>query len=331
MKTKFAVLAAFFQVSAFAQSSVTLYGVVDLSYGKTTGSTFQQYSAAHGGSHFGFRGTEDLGGGLRAHFDLQTNNFDASNGAASGLNFTRFSWVGLSGGFGEVKLGRNASSATQSQVPFDINVVPVTSAPYVVAISPVTWYGSSRRDAQIQYLSPTVNGLNAGVSWIPAGTNSPRDKARTSVRVNYAQGPWAAGAVAETAKTDENRTAYAVGASYDGGHFKVTGGYAVAEKAQPKYTPPASGVAATFAGASAANPSGDGGGQGYYAGIAAPFGATRLGAQYARNTASDTTALELFAQYALSKRTYLYTDVVRVDFAKATDITRYHAGIVHRF
>ncbi|RQO47193.1 porin, partial [Variovorax sp. KBW07] len=104
---------------ASAQSSVTLFGVIDagVSYQSATSrdpvtgasSKQSQWSLANSGynsSRIGFRGTEDLGGGLAASFWLEApiSNDDGANGIS---NFNRRSTVSLSGGFGEVRLGRD--------------------------------------------------------------------------------------------------------------------------------------------------------------------------------------------------------------------------------
>jgi predicted porin len=132
---------------ASAQSSVTLFGVVDASISNySTKSTWQptnpftiqpftvqpglkqsQTSLANSGynsSRLGFRGTEDLGGGLAASFWLEAgiNNDDgrgAGSGTAGGLVFNRRSTVSLSGGFGEVRLGRDYTPTFWNDTVFD--------------------------------------------------------------------------------------------------------------------------------------------------------------------------------------------------------------------
>jgi predicted porin len=118
-KTAFALAAlALVASSAQAQSSVTVYGIIDLgltyssnvSRGTTPGSNGSRFSVDSGDlstSRIGFRGTEDLGGGLKAIFQLE-NGFNADDGsmATAGTLFDRKSVVGLSGGFGTVTLGR---------------------------------------------------------------------------------------------------------------------------------------------------------------------------------------------------------------------------------
>ena len=124
-----AVLAA--AGAASAQSSVTLFGVVDatLAFGKGNGvgssNKTQLTNSGYNSSRLGFRGTEDLGGGMSASFWLEagmandngegaptnTNNQASGTGAAvagrQGLTFNRRSTVSLGGGWGEVRLGRD--------------------------------------------------------------------------------------------------------------------------------------------------------------------------------------------------------------------------------
>ena len=126
---------------ASAQSSVTLFGVVDASissYSNTSrdlnGATFlnpfylnqgsvkvsrrELANSGYNSSRLGFRGTEDLGGGLAASFWLEApiKNDDGSEGVAT---FARRSTVSLSGGFGEVRLGRDYTPSFWNDTVFD--------------------------------------------------------------------------------------------------------------------------------------------------------------------------------------------------------------------
>ncbi|HEY1393019.1 MAG TPA: porin, partial [Methylibium sp.] len=113
-----AVLSAF-AGAASAQSSVTLYGRVDVALGKAPFDTAKQ-EANGSGSRVGLRGVEDLGGGLAAVFDIQ-HRFNAQNGAQTSTRFWHgLSVVGLKGDFGQVLLGRNyTTSYTYGQVAAD--------------------------------------------------------------------------------------------------------------------------------------------------------------------------------------------------------------------
>ncbi|MEZ5638126.1 MAG: porin [Burkholderiaceae bacterium] len=105
--------------AASAQSSVTLYGRIDASLasqktevgGVTTVDPGAQIrSGAHTGSRWGFKGSEDLGSGLKANFQLE-QGFNIDTGTASSARqFHRQAWVGLSGGFGSLQLGRQYST-----------------------------------------------------------------------------------------------------------------------------------------------------------------------------------------------------------------------------
>lgn len=131
-----AVLAA--AGAASAQSSVTLFGVVDATYQYTSatngGSVTRLTNSGLNSSRLGVRGSEDLGGGLTASFWLEgsLNNDDGRTGGSiaagnqgtsiagnSGLNFNRRSTVSLSGGFGEVRLGRDYVPAFWNHTVFD--------------------------------------------------------------------------------------------------------------------------------------------------------------------------------------------------------------------
>lgn len=126
-----AALAALPSMPVAAQSSLGIYGAIDsgvLSISNTSsgtgylpkaanpnGHTLKQKDGGIGGSNFGFRGTEDLGGGLKAQFHLQ-GNVSTENGAVGGPNssggtsfFNQFATVGLSGAWGALKLGRQVS------------------------------------------------------------------------------------------------------------------------------------------------------------------------------------------------------------------------------
>lgn len=111
---------------AAAQSSVTLFGVIDAGYASLrsqgAGHNSGLVSGGSSTSRLGFRGTEQLGGGMSASFWLegQLNN-DTGGGATqtTGLDFSRRSTVSLSGGFGEVRLGRDIVPTAYAHLMYD--------------------------------------------------------------------------------------------------------------------------------------------------------------------------------------------------------------------
>ena len=106
-----AAVSASFAVAAHAQSSVTLYGVIDAGITYTSNvnghANWQQTSGGIDQSRFGLRGSEDLGNGLKAIFNLESG-FSLNSGryANSGSEFNRQSYVGLSSNYGTVTLGK---------------------------------------------------------------------------------------------------------------------------------------------------------------------------------------------------------------------------------
>lgn len=320
--------------AAMAQSSVTIYGTLDVGYGKLkggklgmqNGETFGLVNAPftakdgfNSTSVIGFRGVEDLGGGLQAKFNLQTGGIDLGSGSTP-LAFSRESNVALAGGFGEVQLGRSASIAAKAMGGFDLNGTSGSSALANAGVSAVTWYGSSRRSDQLQYTSPTMGGVtarlgvtlkadNAQSGGSPNGVSiAATQKDRVTAAISFANGPLAIAAVVETkSSTTANRDAYAIGASYDLGVAKIAAAYNQRENKNAVatgYNQFAAIPGSTYGGAAV------GGGQGYSLGVSAPIGAMTVGAQYANNSKSKVKATELFANYALSKRTRVYVDYV---------------------
>lgn len=118
-------LAALAAVSAAnAQSNVTLYGRVDLGYQYTNKANAagdglsELYNGGIAPSIWGLRGTEDLGSGLSAFFNLESH-FNADNGTSVNGLFRRQANVGVKGGFGSVALGRQYSPAILAHLATD--------------------------------------------------------------------------------------------------------------------------------------------------------------------------------------------------------------------
>ncbi len=311
-KTLMAMASTTLAGTALAQSNVTLYGIVDVSVGNTTGGNFAvnggktatgDRASYHTPTRIGLKGSEDLGGGMKANFGLESNGINMGSGALPGNFWGRGAWVGLAGSFGELRLGRDSSVATKGQARFDLNGISTSSALDNAGLSPVTWYGSSRRDAQIQYMTTNLSGFDAGLGIVLGGNNAGQQS--TTVRLNYGAGPLAVGYVAETKRAAANRTAQALAGSYDLGMAKVVAGYVVRETAAA--------------------------GKGAYIGASAPVTSRdTVGFQYASNSTTKVKATELFANHALSKRTSLYLDYVHLSGNPAKTYS-YGVGVLHTF
>ncbi len=215
MKKTLVALAALAAVgAASAQSSVTLFGVVDatIAYGSgDTANKTQLTNSGYNSSRFGVRGVEDLGGGLKASFHLEasSNNDDGSgagtnnnnqarpaadpaiNARNQGLTWNRTSVVSLLGSFGEIRLGRDYTPQFWSFTvfdPFGTNGVGTTQA----LNSSGGGQTIVRASNSIGYKSPAVSGFGV---WAQAymGENASNAAAQAgdggAIRVTYDNGP----------------------------------------------------------------------------------------------------------------------------------------------
>lgn len=176
--------------AAMAQSSVTLYGVVDTSvaYVKGQESVSGLLNSGNATSRLGFRGTEDLGNGLKANFVLE-GQVDPDNGG--GFDFKRQSTVGLSGSFGEVRLGRALTASYNAVSRYDLfGTVGLGST--------LAWAGSqtgyqNRSNNMISYISPKFSGFGVGIDYGFGEKEANRDGRNMGVGATYDNGPLSLG------------------------------------------------------------------------------------------------------------------------------------------
>ena len=190
-----AVLAA--SGAAMAQSSVTLYGVVDtgLTYSKGEESV---YGMTHVGgnvnSRLGFRGVEDLGNGLKATFNLEAG-MGVDDGTdyftGNGMAFRRTSTVGLEGGFGSVRLGRMLTSSYLAVSRYDAFGDTGIGASLAWNI-PQTGY-APRTENAISYSSPNFSGFKIGAEYGFGEKQKARDSRYFGMGATYDNGPLSLG------------------------------------------------------------------------------------------------------------------------------------------
>jgi predicted porin len=322
-----AVLAA--SGASFAQSSVTLYGVVDASLARVTQTNqpSQTYmlSGAVATSVWGLKGSEDLGGGLKANFKLE-QSFNVDTGAAGGSGFNREAWVGFSGGFGEVKLGKVSSAYNDSEgaagAVFGSGAVGPIGVVFESDIQE-----NSRPVNTIYYATPTFSGFNASVSY-SLDEKSVTGTEVKSFGVAYAGGPLFASLGYQTQKAFGATTEVQLtqlNATYDLGVAKLLG------------------ALGNVSNSNAVN--GDKAKE-WQIGVDVPLStALTLSVGYADSkhtfasgAADDKhTAFSIGGAYSLSKRTTAYvaaeTDKFDYGNAAATDVTtnRYAVGVIHKF
>ncbi|WP_250534697.1 porin [Caballeronia sp. AZ10_KS36] len=358
MKKSLLALAALgvFAGAAHAQSSVTLYGIIDAGFAYSNNVNGQKlYSMSSGnvqGSRWGLRGTEDLGGGLKALFVLE-NGFNVFNGrlAQGGSEFGRQAYVGLSTAqFGTVTLGRQYDS-----------VVDFTGA-FEVGSQWATYYGahpgdldnmnnSNRVNNAIKFTSANYAGFTFGGLYSLGGNAGQFNRNQIwSVGLGYSQGPLQLGAGYLNVKDPNysffgNTPASSTTGSNMGGS-RVYSGYASAHTQQvisagAAYTFGAATVGATYSNTqfkdvgreagTGLNPAGYTGGTGKFHNAEINFKyqltpALLVGAAYDYTKGYGLGNAKyhqgmLGADYFLSKRTDVYIDGV-YQHASGTDSTR---------
>ncbi len=230
-------------------SSVTVFGIADVALGYGSGSIAsktQLYSGGNSASRLGFRGIEDLGGGMAAGFWLEaglniddgttgaTNVNNQPNGSANGLAFNRRSTVSLMDFWGELRLGRDFTAQYRNRNdvdPFSVNGVGTNQAQVGTIGGPT----ATRASNMVAYfLPPNLGGFFGEVQYYMGENPKPSfnedDGNGYSARVGYANGPFAiavAGARTQFARSGSTGDIDTVnlGASWDFQLVKLMGGY----------------------------------------------------------------------------------------------------------
>ena len=300
-----AVLSAF-AGAASAQTSVTAYGIADVgfvrNYGDLGPGVSKIDSGIQSGSRLGFKGTEDLGSGLKALFQLETGIAMDTGGFNQGNRaFGRQSWVGLAGNFGMVSLGRQYQSqftALDEVDPFGTGLAGTSTNIFV-------YPNGSRNNNMIKYATPEMGGFNAeaeyGFGEVPGNVSASRTLGGS---IGYSNGP----AVVKLSYEKDNDV---VGNSAK--YTQLTGSYdfSVAKLALAYRKDKDDGAL------NADN---------YLVGVSVPFGANTVMASYMRrkdksnpvdafgnSVPQDANQIAIGYTYALSKRTNFYTSYARIN------------------
>jgi len=323
--------------AASAQSSVQLYGIADVWFGgvKATGSKAQTVledgsvggSRFVDGSRFGLKGSEDLGGGLKAIFTLE-QGFTLDNGAlnkdAAGkeqTGFNREATVGLQGNFGTVKLGKQFNAfddvSSAAATVFDGTLTPMNTVFESAA------FGSTDANT-VKYISPSFSGFSGSVSYSFGENKKPGVDATNDYALagKYANGPFAAGigyGVKDLGAAGEDK-ATRLNGSYNFGVATLKASYGLVDYASNFET------------------------NEYEIGVDYPVAPNLIlsaGYAYSENEnaagvkQSDNSGLGLAAAYLLSKRTTAYAGVrsTKLDKVVGTDVTTnvYAVGVKHAF
>ncbi|MPS29080.1 porin [Pigmentiphaga sp.] len=342
-------LLAGFAGAAHAQSSVTLYGLVDagFDYRKVDGKTISGIdSGLMSQSRFGLRGSEDLGNGLKAIFTLE-NGFTVDDGQQThGRLFGRYAYVGLdSNSLGRLTLGRTTNLAFMWAAgivnPFGLNFSTASIGSTFAYNDAVM--GGGRVNNSVYYYSPSFYGVQAAVGYsfnafanpTSGETEAPqsgKNNRMIDAGLKYENGPIKGVLTYQQVesplpgtKTFRNLT---LGATYDFGVAAVFAGYAKAKNITGAYLNGYNSVVAT-------------GGQftddnAYTLGASAPIGPGKLYAAWQKATKSKVDGWALGYTYDLSKRTNLYAfyadnDVRNFDQNRDMTYRQLGVGLQHRF
>ncbi len=217
--------------AAHAQSSVTLFGVLDAGVRYTKSGDVDRKLVSSGGlntSRLGFRGIEDLGNGLKAGFWLESQ-VNGDDGTTQSRFWHRRSTVSLIGGFGEVRLGRDFSPVYRvitAADPFgDTGLGAIADQMANTTINGASYDTFKRLDNAVSYFLPdNMGGLTGMVTVAPGeGTTG---KKLIGGNLGFKVGPvLLAGAYSETEIIDEDVKNWALTAAYDIGTTKLMAGY----------------------------------------------------------------------------------------------------------
>jgi len=352
MKKSLIALAALAAVTAAsAQSSVTVSGALVLAVGSTEiGTASSDLQIVRQTGNIGFDGTEDLGGGLKASFRLQsaigavaTTDTTTSIAANRTILGDRGAYVSLSGGFGGVLVGRANTSVRNQMGIADVSGLPVvsglsasSSAATTTADNGVYVNGGSDANArviygdtyanQVAYSTPTISGFSASIGIVPSQTVSTGvgdnsiTKDTASYTLNYSNGPLNASYNFTDSQTGANPYKQTtVVASYDLGVMKLGAAHQSIRAAGTDVSP----------------------GNGTMLTANVPVGPGAFGLGYGRRTATSQTSAsfgddvkQVFVgyKYNLSKRTAISATYNNIDrTGTTTDVKETHILVGHSF
>ena len=321
-----AALLAVTALGVQAQSSVNLYGLIDLSIGSTKPVGGVSQTGIDNGklttSYFGFRGSEDLGGGLSAVFKLESY-LRADTGASGRFDgdtlFARTASVGLSSkSFGTVTLGRNTTPLFVSTLSFNAFGDSFGYSPSIRHyFSSNTVTGDSAWSNSVLYASPDFGGLKFGlIAATKGGGNGNSNGGNWGANIGYASGPLSAALVYQDVKKDgatpvADTRAWQIDGAYD---FGVAKAFLQLGDVKNNTVPNTYRLVDV--------------------GAKIPAGNGNVLVQYGRlkpNAGDKTNTVSLGYSYNMSKRTELYAAAMRDKKDNLSAGSSYSLGMRHRF
>jgi predicted porin len=314
-----AVAGAFAAPAAFAASAnVDVYGIMNVALQDTDEST-KDLQVTDNFSRVGLKGSEDLGGGLKGVWQIESGLGKGSDGMGTGEIGTRNTFVGLAGGFGTAVIGRHDTPYKMATGKYDM--FGDTIADYNLGrlgVSIIENTHDHRNPDAIAYISPSFSGLTIAAAVVStnaaANLNSGDTFDAVSVAAMYANGPLTVDLAYQDVKAVDN-DGLKLGVGYKFGDAKVGFVYEKTDDA---------GVADVRDGDSWLL-------NGSYA-----MGPITLKAMYGevdvnKTKVGDGDMFALGADYALSKRTTAYFVYGQGDVDVGTDIDGWNLGVKHSF
>lgn len=323
--------------AACAQGRVQLYGLADAYVGSMRRSDQAARATVANSNgmttaYWGVAGTEDLGGGLKARFALES--FFQTDTGAMGRNaadpfFSRNAWVGLEGHWGQFSVGRQTNRLFVASGQFDSFGGSLQFSPIMLQTWQATYnravLGDSVWNNSLQYASPSFGGFRVNAVY-GLGEQTGNHKNNASLTVNYASGPFAAVLAAQRVEYGpgldgvtpaiDKQNAVLAAASY---HFGVAQVYGQIQRTR---TPSLNATAHTYQ-------LGTGVPVGPAGKIMASIAATRREAGHASHTRRTTWAVGY--DHNLSKRTDVYAIYLNDRLTGYGNAGSVGVGIRHRF
>jgi len=352
MKKSLIALAALAATASFAQSSVTISGVLDYAYASQSGtiagvkgSTVSTNIGTSATSVIRFIAVEDLGGGMKATAQY---NFDPRTWANDATAMTRDEvFMGLSGGFGNVRLGSPNSLTLGAWL---------TASPLGTGVgsgyAPVEFGNTAvpRYNRSVRYDSPNMGGLTLSAIYVPGNDEAttaspslngiPNSRPTTELGATFNNGPLNVALAHRTVDATDRAASTFETRALNGAVWFPGGANGASAGAKSTWTTIAAnykiGSTTLYAGFNDGKSSGATAAdtKGSRVGVKHDMGAVSLLAAYAtQKTAGATTNVTgLRADYALSKRTAAYAGYERLDLKTAgTDRKIMSVGVRHAF
>jgi predicted porin len=234
-----AVFGALASAGAQAQTSVTMFGIVDAAVGRVAASggasRVGMTTSGINSSRWGVRGTEDLGGGMKAGFWLEAG-LNNDTGTTNAAFFNRRSTVSLMGGFGELRLGRDYTPTFWNLTvfdPFGTNGVAGWNSIGLNSGALAAVPNAVRADNTVGYFLPNLGGVYGQVMYgfgnEDLSTAAVKANQYTGLRFGYANGPidvaLSTGSSKVVAGTNNKAQTSNIGASYNFGFAKLMAVY----------------------------------------------------------------------------------------------------------